>query len=123
MSAASAAPTMTRSRRSRASSAASLIVRAPAASGGVRPVVMVVDEVRLVEVDRETGGRRAERALAGLALLPDESVGQVDVHEMILARDRVLQGIAAGFAHTLDAERALAPAALDGDLLLQKPDD
>src|SRR5580765_2141827 len=102
MSAASPPPTTTRSRRSRASRAASLIVRAPVASGGVRPVVMVVDKVGLVEVDRETGGRRAERALASLALLPDEPVGQVDVDEMVLASDRVLQGIAAGFAHTVD---------------------
>src|SRR5437773_9072489 len=123
VSAASAAPTMTRSRRSRASSAASLIVRVPAASGGVRPVVLVVDPVRLVGLYGEVGGRRPERALAGLALLPDEAGGQIDVDNMVLARDRVLQGFAAGFAHALDAKRALAPAALDGDLLFQQTDD
>src|SRR2546428_5166391 len=123
VSAASAAPTMTRSRRSRASSAASLIVRVRTASGGVRPVVLVVDPVRLVELDGEVGGRRPERALAGLALLPDEAGGQIDVDDVVLARDRVLQGFAAPLAHAVDAERALAPAALDGDLLFQESDD
>src|SRR5438046_5330327 len=123
VSAASAAPTMTRSRRSRASNAASLIVRVPVASGGVRPVVLVVDPVRLIELDGEVGGRRPERALPGLALLPDEAGGQVDVDDVVLARDRVLQGVAAPLAHALDAERALAPAALDGDLLLQEAGD
>src|SRR5438445_215057 len=102
---------MTRSRRSRASSAASLIVRVRTASGGVRPVVLVVDPVRLVELDGEVGGRRPERALAGLALLPDEAGGQIDVDDVVLARDRVLQGFAAPLAHAVDAERALAPAA------------
>src|SRR2546427_1574691 len=123
VSAASAAPTMTRSRRSRASNAASLIARVPAASGGVRPVVLVVDPVRLIEFDREAGGRRPERALPCLALLPDEASGQIDVDDVVLARDRVLQSITAALAHAVDAKRALAPAALDGDLLFQESDD
>src|SRR5438132_14077681 len=106
VSAASAAPTMTRSRRSRASNAASLIARVPAASGGVRPVVLVVDPVRLVELDGDTGRRRPARALPGLALLPDEAGGQVDVDDVVLARDRLLQGSAAPPAHARGAERA-----------------
>src|SRR5207247_2564652 len=114
---------MTRSRRSRASNAASLIVRVPVASGGVRPVVLVVDPVRLIELDGEVGGRRPERALPCLALLPDEASGQIDVDDVVLARDRVLQSITAALAHAVDAKRALAPAALDGDLLFQESDD
>src|SRR5437016_10774373 len=86
VSAASAAPTMTRSRRSRASNAASLIARVPVASGGVRPVVLVVDPVRLIELDGEVSGRRPERALPCLALLPDEASGQIDVDDVVLAR-------------------------------------
>src|SRR5437867_12636332 len=109
---------MTRSRRSRASNAASLIVRVPVASGGVRPVVLVVDPVRLVELDGEVAGRRPERAQPRLALLPNEPGGQIDVDDVVLARHRILQCIAAPLAHAVDAERALAPAALDGDLLL-----
>src|SRR5918996_882464 len=123
MSTASAVLMRIRSRRRSVSSAASLIVRPPPALGRVRPVVLVVDPVRLVELDGETGCRGAERALPRLALLPDEASGQVDVDDVVLACDRVLQSFAAGFAHTLDAERALAPAALDGDRGLHESDD
>ena len=42
---------------------------------------------------------------------------------MVLTRDGVLQGIATPFAHALDAKRALAPTALDGDLCLHETDD
>src|SRR5207249_3676188 len=58
-----------------------------------------------------------------IALLPDEASGQIDVDDVVLARDRVLQSITAALAHAVDAKRALAPAALDGDLLFQESDD
>src|SRR5918995_5722329 len=120
MSTASAVLMRIRSRRSSVSSAASLIVRPPPALGRVRPVVLVVDPVRLVELDGETGCRGAERALPRLALLPDEAGGQVDVDDVVLACDRVLQRVATPLAHAFDAEAALAPSAVDGDLRLDE---
>src|SRR2546426_8857707 len=56
-------------------------------------------------------------------LLPDEPLRQIDVDDVVLAGDGVLQRIAAPFADALDAERALAAGALDGDLRLHEPGD
>jgi hypothetical protein len=65
----------------------------------------------------------AERALASLALLPDEAGGKIDVDDVIFAIDRILQGVATPLAHALDAERAFTPGAFDGDLRLHETGD
>src|SRR5262249_30623437 len=100
------------------SSAASLIACWTAWSGGVRPVVLVVDPVRLVEGDGESGRRSAEGALSGFALFPDEPLRQIDVDDVILAGHGILEDVAAPLPDAFDAEGAPAASALDGDLPL-----
>src|SRR5262245_6196000 len=97
-----------------------IVAGAATSSGRVGPVVVVVDRAGLVEADGDASRRCVERTLSGLTLPPDEPRRQVDVDNMILARDGILERVAASLPHALHLEGALAAGAFDRDLRLHE---
>src|SRR5688572_19640790 len=89
----------------------------------VRPVELIQDPVRLFSADRHAAGTGAERTLAAFAVLPDESVREVDVCEMIFAGDRILERVSAPFADAFGAKHALSSTAFDRNRRLGETDD
>src|SRR2546427_6249080 len=89
----------------------------------VGPIELVENPVGFLGTDRHARGGGSEGALAAFTLLPDEACRQVYLSDVVLACHRILQGLAAAFPHSLDAERALLPAFLDGDLGFHQPRD
>ena len=59
--------------------------------------------------------------LPTFALGPDESVREVHLGEVIVARDRVLEHVAAAFADTLDAKRGLGSTAFPSSKAGRRP--
>ena len=56
-------------------------------------------------------------------LLPDETVGKIDVGQMLFTRYRVLKRVAASLTDTFHAEGAFSALAFDGDLSLGETSD
>src|ERR1700759_462540 len=104
-------PTISRSLRRMVSKRSS-----PKKNLSVGPVEIIKNPVGFLGADGQAGRAGSEGPLTPLALLPYESIGEIDIGEMVLAGDGVLKCVAEALSDALGLEHALGAAPVDRDL-------
>src|ERR1700687_709661 len=87
----------------------------------VGPIEIIENPVGFLARHRATSRIGLERSLTALPLFPYESVGKLDIGQMILAGDGILEGVTMTLAYPLSFEDALGPAAVDSNPGLHQP--